>query len=75
MPFRLDYLPFGLVLSRVLQESASSKGPRVPSSIHSTRAFIETQHTTLMRIDFDPGITEFSDIGDGCRRDGSAMTD
>ena len=65
MPFRLDYLPFGLDLSRMLQEPNVSEGPRVPSSIHSTLAFIKTQTTTLMRITVDHGILEFSDLGDG----------
>ena len=50
LTFRADYLPFGLVLRRMLQESSSSEGPGLPRSIHSIQHFDEIQDTTLMRM-------------------------
>ena len=50
-----DYLALGLLLSPMLQESVVSEGPRVPSSIQSTLAFVKNQGTTLMRMTLDHG--------------------
>ena len=69
MTFREDYLPFGFDYRRMLQEPDEAKGPRVPSSIHSTSLFYKNQHTTLMRMTLDHESPEFSDPGcpgDGC---------
>ena len=46
----------------MLQESASSKGPGVPTSIHSTKDSIKTWTSTLMRIDHHHESQEFSDL-------------
>ena len=63
----------------MLQESTDSKGPRLPTSIHSTWDSIKTQVTTLMRSEVDHGIHEFSDLRCHDRRvssdDVSAMPD
>ena len=62
MTFEQDYLAFGSILKPMLQESSSSKGPRVPRSIHSTSDFDKSQYTTLMRITFDHEHQKFSDL-------------
>ena len=43
----------------MLQESPVFKGPRLPTSIHSTSDSIENGYTTLMRINIDHGSQEF----------------
>ena len=57
-----DYLAFGLLFRRMLQDSSSSEGPRVPRSIHSTQDYYKTQDPTLMEIDVSHGSQEFSDL-------------
>ena len=47
----------------MLQESARSKGPRLPTSIQSTPDSIKNEDTTLMRINPQGRIHEFSDLG------------
>ena len=46
----------------MLQESAYSKGPRLPTSIQSTQDYYKNGDTTLMRFDVDHGSQEFSDL-------------
>ena len=58
-----DYLAFGCSYGGMLQEPSSSKGPRVPRSIHSTHHFDKTWGSTLMRLTVDHGIPEFLDLG------------
>ena len=47
----------------MLQEPNVSKGPGLPTSIHSTLSFIKSGTPTLMRFTPHHGITEFSDLG------------